>query len=204
MSTLTAPFESFSQYWHRMLGQLTSLTQSLETADIPYALIQNRAVDYWYSTVGEEPYHTYGQCELLVRRMDLPRLIPVLQGLPLKVTTKPKAVLVHKDEDCRMYTYCFVFTGENVRKEELLPYPQLRNLVRSPQGWVIGLESLVNMLLARHYTIDKSHLFSMFEYGLITPSWRERLPVCLQDRLDATYTAYITEDDMKRGLRNAL
>ena len=129
--------------------------------------------------------------------------MPILRDLPSRVTTKPKAVLVHKDEDYREYTFCFLFTGENLRKEELLPYPPLRKLVRSPRGWVIGLESLVNMLLARHYTIDKCHLFSMFEYGLISPNWRERLPACLQDRFDATYTDYITEDDMKRGLRNA-
>jgi hypothetical protein len=203
MTTLTAPSETFSQYWHRMLEQLTSLTQSLEAADIPYTLIQNRAVDYWYSTVGEEPYHTYGRCELLVRRLDISRLMPVLQNLPWKVTTKRKAVLVHKDDDYRNYTYCFLFTGENLRKEELLPYPSLRNLVRSPRGWVIGLESLVGMLLARLYTIDKCHLFSMFEYGLITQDWRERLPACLQDRFDMTYAAFLTDDDIKRGLRYA-
>ncbi len=203
ITTLKTPPETFSQYWHRMLGQLTAVTQSLEAADIPFVLIQNRAVDYWYSTVGEEPYHTCGQCELLVRRLDLSRLMPILQTLPLKVTIKSKAVLVHEDEDYRHYTYCFLFTGENVRKEELLPYPPLRNLVRSPQGWVIGLDALVNMLLARHNTNDKCHLFNMFEYGLIAPSWRERLPACLLDRFDATYTAYITEEDMKRGLRHA-
>jgi hypothetical protein len=203
MSAATLVAVDLVQLWHEMLERLSAMTQSLEAADIPYALIQNRAVDYWYSTVGEEPHHTTSQCEILVRRVDLPRLMPLLQAMPWKVTTKPKAVLVHDCDDYRRYDFCFLFTGENVHKDELLPYPPLRQLVRSPRGWVMGLESVVNMLLARHRTIDKTHLFDMITYGLIDRSWRDRLPDCLQERFDATYTAYIEEDDIKRGLRNA-
>lgn len=187
-----------------MMDQLAQLTRSLEQADIPYALIRDRAVDYYYSTVGEEPYFTKNQSDILIRRMDLMRLLPLLNVYPaLKVNIRNQCVFVHKGDDYGSYCFRFLFAGERSHQDDVLPFPLLTQLSRSLQGWVIGLENLTSILLTRNYTEDRCHLFTMFEYGLIDSSWSDRLPVALHDRFEAVYTAYISEEDLERGLRHA-
>jgi hypothetical protein len=76
-----------------------------------------------------------------------------------------------------------VFAGEKVRKEYLLPAPDVTESEDAPPFRVLNLDALVRMKLTSYRRKDQVHLQDMLEVGLIDASWCDRLLPDLASRL---------------------
>lgn len=77
-----------------------------------------------------------------------------------------------------------VFAGEKVRREYVLPAPDVAESEVTPAFRPVSLEALVRMKLSSFRDRDRVHLRDPIEVGLVDASWLPRLPVELAGRLE--------------------
>jgi hypothetical protein len=76
-----------------------------------------------------------------------------------------------------------VFAGEKVRKDYLMPAPDVEESKATPTCQVLNLESLVQMKLTSFRDKDRTHLRDLIEVALVDETWVDRLPQQLAIRL---------------------
>jgi hypothetical protein len=76
-----------------------------------------------------------------------------------------------------------VYANEKVRRDDLLPSPDVTDGERGPAFQMLTLEALVRMKLTSYRLKDQVHIRDMLEVGLLDASWMARLPSELAERL---------------------
>ncbi|MGD2111712.1 MAG: hypothetical protein PVI86_20235 [Phycisphaerae bacterium] len=166
---------------------LQDLTDALNAAGIPYAIIGGNAVAAWVSTVDEAATRSTKDVDVLVRRDDLPRVTEALRPVDLTPVEVLGVTMFLTWENPNPKTGVnVVFAGERVRPEHTHAAPDTSDSVESDAGFkVVALRYLVQMKLQAYRFIDRAHVQDLLDVGLIDQRIRGALPDDLRRRLEA-------------------
>jgi hypothetical protein len=177
--------------WERMVTAVEKVRQrlrraaaALEAAQIPYALADGNAVAAWVAKVDEAAVRNTQDVDLLLRRVDLERAKEALSaaGFIYRHSSGIDMFLDGPGAKARDSVH-IVFAGEKVRKDYLMPAPDVEESKATPTCQVLNLESLVQMKLTSFRDKDRTHLRDLIEVALVDETWVDRLPQQLAIRL---------------------
>lgn len=164
---------------------LRRVTEVLNGAGVPYAVVGGNAVAAWVSTVDPDAARATKDVDILARRDDLPLLANVLQTIGMiQAVTLGVTVFVDRDELSVKRGLHVVIANEFIREHYTHPAPNI-DAVRydiAPYP-VVDLPALVAMKLQSGRPIDIAHIVDMKGVGLVTEELAAQLPPDLRERL---------------------
>jgi len=179
--------------WERMIRAVEKLRERLqrtvavlEAAGIPYAVVGGNAVAAWVSRVDEAAVRNTQDVNILLRRSDLPAARAAMEqaGFVHRHAAGIDMFLGGPRAGARNAVH-IVFASEKVRKDYLLPAPDLVESEGTETFRLLNLEALVKMKLTSFRDKDRVHLRDLIEVGLVDASWKSRLPTELAVRLQS-------------------
>lgn len=182
--------------WERMIravekvrDRLLRASAALEKAGVPYAVAGGNAVAAWVSRVDEAAVRNTQDVDILIPRSHLAKAAAALgaAGFVHRHAAGVDMFLDGPQAKARDSVHV-VFAGEKVRREYLLPAPEIHESEATPTFRVVGLEALVRMKLTSFRDKDRMHLRDLIGVGLIDATWPQRfmpeLAARLQELLD--------------------
>jgi hypothetical protein len=177
--------------WERMIQAVEKVRQrllraapALERAGIPYAVAGGNAVAAWVSRVDEAAARNTQDVDILIRRSDLDAAATALAeaGFVRRHAAGVEMFLDGPEAKARDAIHV-VFAGEKVRREYLLPAPDVGESEQTAAFRVLDLEALVRMKLTSFRDKDRMHLRDLIDVGLVDAAWCGRFPPQLASRL---------------------
>jgi len=168
----------------KVRDRLRRTAAALEQAQIPYAVIGGNAVAAWVSEVDEAAVRNTQDVDILLRREDLERAKVALAkaGFIYRHAASVDMFLDGPNAKARDAVHV-IFANEKVRKEYLLPAPDVNEVRTSFTFRALSLEALLRMKLTSNRDKDRTHVRDLIEVGLIDVTWRDKLPAELAERL---------------------
>lgn len=163
----------------------------LEAAGIEYAVIDGNAVAAWVSRVDDSVVRNTRDVDLLVRRSDMPRIVPAMEEAGfIHRTVSILGGKGHIDmfldgpgAKARDGVH-LIFADEKVNEEAIEPSPAVSAIDPTHIEFkLIDLLALVTMKLTSYRDKDRVHLRDMIEIGQLDESWLPRVPPSLRQRL---------------------
>jgi hypothetical protein len=183
--------------WERYLmalddvtDRLQRITQALEAASVPYALVGGQAVALWVATRDPAAVRTTKDVDILLRREDVPqaRAAAATAGFDYFETLGIGMFVERTDPNPRKAVH-LVWASEKVRPECVLPSPAIdERQALEPGKQVVSLPGLVRMKLLANRDQDRVHLRDLIDVGLIGRDLLAGLPPELAQRLDTLLT----------------
>jgi hypothetical protein len=166
--------------------RLLRVTSVLNRAGIPYAVVGGNAVASWVSRVDESAVRNTQDVDILIRREDLDRARKTLEeaGFIYRHAASVDMFLDGPDAKARDAVHV-VFAGERVRKEYVLPAPDVAESEETADFRLLALDALVRMKLTSFRDKDRTHLRDLIDVGLVDSSWTGRVPAALAERLQS-------------------
>ena len=177
--------------WERMIRAVEKVRQrllravaALDKGGVPYAVAGGNAVAAWVSRVDEAAARNTQDVDILIRRTDLDAATTALAeaGFVRRHVAGVEMFLDGPDAKARDAIHV-VFAGEKVRREYLLPAPDVEESEQTVAFRVLDLEALVRMKLTSFRDKDRMHLRDLLDVRLIDSTWCERFPLELASRL---------------------
>jgi hypothetical protein len=177
--------------WERMVTvvekvreRLRRAAQALEQANVPYAVVDGNAVAAWVCEVDEAAVRNTQDVDILLRRGDLERAKEALAtvGFVHRHAAGIDRFLDGPGAKAREAVHV-VYAGEKVRKDYLLPTPDVDESKPTPTCKVLNLEALVQMKWTSFRDKDRTHVRDLIDVQLVNATWIPRLPSELSDRL---------------------
>lgn len=164
--------------------RLRRVTQTLNAAEVPYAVIGGNAVQFWVAQVDESVVRNTRDVDIILNRSDLPRAIQVLEqaGFLYRHSAAVNMFLDGPNAGARDAVHV-IFAGEKVREEYPEPVPNVEPFELIQSAKTLPLESLVRMKLTSFRRKDQVHILDMISIGLIDESWCQRYSGELSTRL---------------------
>ncbi len=169
----------------KVKDRMRRVSQALNVADIPYAIIGGNAVQYWVAQVDESVVRSTRDVDIIINRSDLESVTRVLaeSGFIYRHAKGITMFLDGPDAKARDAVHV-LFAGEHVRPDSLAPVPQIQPFESMETGVrTLPLEQLVTMKLTSYRLKDRVHLLDMISIGLIDETWPPRFSAGLRDRL---------------------
>jgi len=157
---------------------------ALESAGLPYAVIDGNAVAAWVSKVDPGAVRNTVDVDLMVNRLDFNAVKTALVAAGF-VYHELMGVPMFLDgpEGSPRDAIHLLFAGEKVRQEYHTSAPRLIINKQHDAFKLIELEPLITMKLTSFRLKDRVHLLDMIDVGLLDSSWCERLQPELTERL---------------------
>lgn len=179
------------ELWNRIGNSMDRVEQRLrrviailEASAIPFAIVGGNAVRIWVAQVDPGAVRATNDVDVLVRREDLDRLIPVMQGHGFRFQKVAGLhMFLEGDSDSVRNAIHLVLAREVVRELDYEPNPDVEPAVVGAGIRTIPLERLVRMKLNSYRLKDRVHLIDMIQVGIIDRSWVDQLPSPLAERL---------------------
>lgn len=164
--------------------RLRRVTQALNQAGIPYAIIGGNAVQHWVAQVDDSVVRNTRDVDIILNRADLPQASAALEkvGYIYRHSAGVAMFLDGPNAKARDAVHV-VFAGEKVREEYPEPVPSIENYVLMQDARTLPFESLVHMKLTSFRDKDKVHVRDLISIGMIDESWLDRLSPVLRERL---------------------
>lgn len=164
--------------------RLRRVTEALNAANVPYAVVGGNAVQHWVAQVDVSVVRNTRDVDIILNRDDLPAAIEALErvGFIYRHAAGVSMFLDGPDAKDRDAVHV-VFAGEKVRGEYPEPVPGIDAYELMENVRTLPLESLVRMKLTSFRRKDQVHIQDMISIGLIDESWLERLSPELGVRL---------------------
>jgi hypothetical protein len=164
--------------------RMLRVTDALNRAGVPYAIIGGNAVQHWVAQVDESAVRNTRDVDLIINRSDLPRAIEALEaaGFIYRHAGGIDMFLDGADAKARDAVH-IVFAGEKVREEYLLPVPAIEEFELIKSARTLPFEALVRMKLTSFRDKDRVHVRDMILVGLVDETWLDRIPGELRERL---------------------
>ncbi|MES2461824.1 MAG: hypothetical protein V4671_14665 [Armatimonadota bacterium] len=168
----------------KVRDRLLRATAALEKAGIDYAVAGGNAVAAHVTRVDEAAVRNTQDVDVLIRRTDLARVIPVLgsAGFVYRHVGGMDVFLDGPNAKVRDAVH-LVFSGEKVRPHEALPNPEVTEFLNADGYRILTLEALVQIKLTAFRDKDRVHLRDLLEVGLLDETWVARFPAALAERL---------------------
>jgi hypothetical protein len=179
-----ALWDRIEQAVEKVKDRLRRVTQSLNEAEIPYAVIGGNAVQHWVSQVDESVVRNTQDVDIILNRSDLAKAIDVLEaaGFIYRRSAGVTMFLDGPNAKARDAVHA-VFAGEKVRPEYPEPVPEIKEFTLMEDARTLPFEALVRMKLTSFRDKDRVHLRDMILIQMIDESWLERLSPVLASRL---------------------
>lgn len=172
-------------------NRMQRITEALEGAAVPYALVGGQAVALWVASRDPAAVRTTKDVDILMRREDLPRAraAALAAGLDYFEVMGVGMFLERDDPNPRRAVH-LLWAGEKVRPDNPLPAPLIeeREPGLEPGKQVVTLAALVRMKLMSNRDQDRVHLRDLIDVGLVGRELMVDLPGELAARLDALLT----------------
>jgi len=164
--------------------RLERTTAALNAANIDYALVGGNAVAAWVSRIEEAAFRNTRDVDILLRREDLEKAIPAMEAAGF-VYGHARGIDMFLDgpDGKARDAVPVVFANEKVRKDYVLPTPDVNESVFSDNKRILLLEALVRMKLTSYRDKDRTHLRDMIELELIDETWPAQFEAPLNTRL---------------------
>ena len=184
-------WERMSEGIEKVKDRLRRAAGALEAAGIEYAVIGGNAVAAWVSRVDDSVVRNTRDVDILVRRADMPRIVPVMEGAGFIHRTvsilggkgRIEMFLDGPGAKVREGVH-LIFADEKVNEESIEPSPSVSEVDPTHQNFrLIDLLALVTMKLTSYRDKDRVHLRDMIEIGQLDESWLPRVPPALRQRL---------------------
>ena len=184
-------WERMSEGIEKVKARLMRATATLDAAGIEYAVIGGNAVAAWVSRVDDSVVRNTRDVDLLVRRADMPRIIPAMRDAGfihrsvsiLGGKGRIEMFLDGPGAKVREGVH-LIFADEKVNEEAIEPSPGVSDIDPThPDFRLIDLLALVTMKLTAYRDKDRVHLRDMMEIGQLDASWLPRVPPALRQRL---------------------
>lgn len=175
----------------RVQARLRKATAALEKAGIPYAVVGGNAVAAWVGRVDPGATRATKDVDILVRRVDLPRVSAAITALGFaREDLRDIVLFTDPDEPSKKSGVHLVWANERLRPSYTVSSPDVSESERDPEGFsVVKLAALVRMKLTSFRPVDQVHVQDMMSVGLLTPEVRRELPAELLERLATLETA---------------
>ncbi len=164
--------------------RLRRVTQALDAASVPYAVVGGNAVAEWVARVDEGAVRNTRDVDLLLRRDDFAAARTTLEAagfVYLKLLDVD--TFIDGPQGRPSGGVHILFAGEKVRPDHEHAAPRLDESERAAEFQVISLQALVLMKLISNRRKDQVHLLDMIGVGLIDATWPARFPPPLDGRL---------------------
>lgn len=177
--------------WERIGGavekvkdRLRRVSQALDAADVPYAVVGGNAVQIWVAQADESVARATQDVDIVLRRADLDAAIRALEaaGFVFREGAGIAMFLDGPNAKARDAVHV-VFAGEKVRPDYVESVPDIANYRWIQNVRLMPLEPLVRMKLTSFRDKDRVHLRDLLSVGLIDDSWLANLPRPLATRL---------------------
>lgn len=168
----------------RVKERLRRVTQALNEADVPYAVVGGNAVQHWVAQVDESVVRNTRDVDIILNEVDLDRAIVALEqfGFIYRREAGVSMFLDGPDAKARDAVHV-VFAGKKVREEYPEPVPDIDEYELIDDTRTLPFESLVRMKLTSFRRKDQVHILDMISIGMVDASWLDRLSPDLQQRL---------------------
>lgn len=168
----------------KVKDRLRRVTQALNVAGVPYAVVGGNAVQLWVAQVDESVVRNTRDVDIILKRESLQDAIQALEqfGFIYRHTASVTMFLDGPQAKARD-TVHVVFAGEKVRPDYPEPVPDIDRFEQIRDLRTLPLEALVRMKLTSFRRKDQVHLLDMLEVGLIDDTWVERFSSQLRPRL---------------------
>ncbi len=164
--------------------RLRRVTESLNRADVPYAVVGGNAVQHWVAQVDESVVRNTRDVDIILNRSDLPRAIEALEkvGFIYRHSAGVTMFLDGPNAKARDAVHV-VFAGEKVRAEYPEVVPHIEEFALMQNAKTLPFEKLVTMKLTSFRRKDQVHIQDLISIDLIDESWLDRLSPELRVRL---------------------
>ena len=164
--------------------RLKRVTQALNEAGVPYAVVGGNAVQHWVAQVDESVVRNTRNVDIILNRSDLARARKALEqaGFIYRHSAGVTMFLDGPDAKARDAVHV-VFAGEKVRSEYPEAVPEIDHYTLMDNVRTLPLDALVRMKLTSFRDKDKVHIRDMISVGLVDESWLAKLKPDLQERL---------------------
>ncbi len=164
--------------------RLRRVTESLNRADVPYAVVGGNAVQHWVAQVDESVVRNTRDVDIILNRSDLPRAIEALEkvGFIYRHSAGVTMFLDGPNAKARDAVHV-VFAGEKVRPEYPEAVPHIEEFALMQNAKTLPFEKLVTMKLTSFRRKDQVHIQDLISIDLIDESWLDRLSPELRVRL---------------------
>jgi hypothetical protein len=185
MAPHTNAWESHVMAIEDVTRRLEAITEALNRAGVPYAIVGGQAVAIWVATADPEAVRTTKDVDLLLARSDLSRARDAARTVQMDYfETMGVGMLLDRANPNPRSAVHLVWSGELVRPGEPVPAPTIDEQVLIDDRWrVISLPGLVTMKLTAWRDQDRVHLRDLIGVGLID----ERLVLDLSPELVARW-----------------
>jgi hypothetical protein len=164
--------------------RLEKTARTLESAEIPYAIIGGNAVRAWVAQADEAAVRTTRDVDILLRRSDLQRAIAAMEAAGFVYRHSAGIDMFLDDVNAKARDAVHVLlAGEKVRETDILAAPDVDESVQVDGHNTLSLEALVSMKLNVFRDKDRMHLRDMLDVELIDETWVNRFPPDLAARL---------------------
>jgi hypothetical protein len=165
---------------------LRQVTDALNAAGIPYALVGGNAVAAWVATVDPQATRSTKDVDLLVRRSDAAAITHLFEGLGFRCEDlRGWLFFLDPQFPSRRSGVHLIWAGQRVKSSDLLLTPDVDEFRLAPDGFrIIDLPALVRMKLTSFRDIDRAHLIDMISVGLIDAAVRAGIPDVVRARFD--------------------
>ncbi len=175
----------------KVKDRLRRAVAALDGAGIDYAVIGGNAVAAWVSRVDDSVVRNTRDVDLLVRRGDMDRIVPVMKAAGfihrsvsiLGGKGRIEMFLDGRGAKARDGVH-LIFADEKVNEDAIEPSPSVTDFDPTHEDFkLLDLPALVTMKLTSYRDKDRVHLRDMMEIGQLDESWLGKVPLSLRQRL---------------------
>lgn len=165
-------------------SRLRRVSEALNEAEIPYAVIGGNAVQFWVAQVDESVVRNTRDVDIILNRSDLERATVALEkvGFIYRHAKSVSMFLDGPDAKARDAVHV-IFAGEKVRKEYVEAVPTIDEFEQIQGSRTLPLEALVRMKLTSYRDKDRVHIRDMISIDMIDETWLDRFSPELSKRL---------------------
>ena len=179
-----ALWERIERAVEKVKDRMRRVTETLNAAEIPYAVIGGNAVQHWVAQVDESAVRNTQDVDIILNESDLDRAITVLEpvGFIFRRSANVSMFLDGPNAKARDAVHV-IFAGKKVREEYPEPVPTLDQFTMMGTAKTLPIEKLVTMKLTSYRDKDRVHVRDMIDLGIIDEGWLGLFSPVLRDRL---------------------
>jgi hypothetical protein len=179
-----ALWERIERAVEKVKDRMRRVTETLNAAEIPYAVIGGNAVQHWVAQVDESAVRNTQDVDIILNEADLDRAIAALEpvGFIFRRSAGVNMFLDGPNAKARDAVHV-IFAGKKVRPEYPEPVPTIEQFDWMGASKTLPIEKLVTMKLTSYRRKDQVHLLDMIALGIIDEGWLERFSPVLRERL---------------------
>lgn len=148
--------------------RLKRVTNALNEANVPYAIIGGNAVQHWVAQVDESVVRNTRDVDIILNRCDLDNATKALEkvGFIYRHAARVTMFLDGPDAKARDAVHV-IFAGEKVRDEYPEPVPNIDHYALMENARTLPFDELVKMKLTSFRRKDQVHLLDMISINML-------------------------------------